>query len=238
VKTHHYLRRLQTKLNLLAFTKGLSAVTEDDINVVKTEFLDGLSSVLGPQNLNTLQKEMGLIDISHAITRICDRCKITQSISHFYFTKDGKRVLPTCKLCAAQKWQSDKNLGQNFFAHSLSSARKRAAAKGLPCDIDSDYLKSIYPRDQKCPIFGITMKAGVRGDNDSAPSLDKIIPERGYTRGNVWYISMRANRIKSEHSLKDILIAACGIHKKLMEIGADIPVVPRLMSQLIVEIGI
>lgn len=52
-----------------------------------------------------------------------------------------------------------------------------------------------------CPILGIELdwsEKTMHGRYDSSPSLDKIIPERGYVEGNVAILSWRANRIKND----------------------------------------
>ena len=40
--------------------------------------------------------------------------------------------------------------------------------------------------------------------NKYAPSLDKIIPEKGYVKGNVVVVSMIVNRLKSDANYKDM----------------------------------
>lgn len=58
----------------------------------------------------------------------------------------------------------------------------------------------LYPKDGRCPVLGIplclTNRTGLREDS---PSLDKLIPSRGYMYGNVRIISWLANRIKRDH---------------------------------------
>ena len=39
--------------------------------------------------------------------------------------------------------------------------------------------------------------------HDDSPSLDKIIPESGYIRGNVRVISSKADRIKSNTTIEE-----------------------------------
>lgn len=59
---------------------------------------------------------------------------------------------------------------------------------------------------ERCPILGINLVRGVgqRTYLDSSPSLDRIIPAKGYVRGNIAVISMRANRIKSDATLDEL----------------------------------
>ena len=78
------------------------------------------------------------------------------------------------------------------------NARTRAKEQGLPFTIT---LKDIVIPD-KCPVLGITMKKG--GPRDHCPSIDKVIPELGYTPDNIQIISLRANRLKSDGTLEEL----------------------------------
>ena len=82
----------------------------------------------------------------------------------------------------------------------LNTARKRAKKNNIPFNLTEDYLKSIYPSDMICPVLGFEMSMGLDGNGwvDTSPSLDRIIPEKGYVQGNVVVISMRANSIKRD----------------------------------------
>ena len=44
-------------------------------------------------------------------------------------------------------------------------------------------------------------KAGAKADS---PSLDRINPNLGYIKGNVWVISYRANMIKNNATLEEL----------------------------------
>lgn len=89
---------------------------------------------------------------------------------------------------------------KDFIKIALKSARKRAAERNFPYDItENDVHVPMF-----CPVFGTELKIGKGRPDDASPSLDKIIPALGYVRGNVWVISHRANRIKSDASLEDL----------------------------------
>lgn len=45
---------------------------------------------------------------------------------------------------------------------------------------------------------------GNKVQGPESPSLDRIVPEKGYVEGNVVIISLKANQIKSAYGLKDI----------------------------------
>lgn len=60
------------------------------------------------------------------------------------------------------------------------------------------YLRSIEPK--KCPVFGKKLIAGHGQSHDWSPSVDKIIPSKGYVKGNIQVISYLANKMKQDAS--------------------------------------
>jgi hypothetical protein len=81
----------------------------------------------------------------------------------------------------------------------LICARQRARKSGLPFNIEL----GDFTIPDKCPIFGIKLATGSRQQHDNSPSLDKVIPELGYVKGNVWVISHRANSIKNSGTAQE-----------------------------------
>ncbi len=78
-------------------------------------------------------------------------------------------------------------------------ARKRARDRGLPFMIAKDSINI----PQTCPALGLVIE--LRGQRSaSSPSLDRIVPERGYVPGNVRVISDRANRLKGGRNLHQL----------------------------------
>lgn len=113
---------------------------------------------------------------------------------------------------------------------TLYTVKRRAQAKGLPFNLDHKYLCAIAP--SKCPIFKMPLAWGygslaTRGHvADNSPSLDRIVPESGYVKGNVAWISNRANTIKSTADEKELYAVADWLHKKRKEVlngGGAIP---------------
>lgn len=96
-----------------------------------------------------------------------------------------------------QRLKFDKNAVQRTM---VTISKRRAAQSGLSHDIDVEYIKSIWPVDDKCPVFGCSMLVEDRFDR---PSLDRIDTTRGYVRGNVCIISYKANSLKSNGSLHE-----------------------------------
>jgi hypothetical protein len=80
-------------------------------------------------------------------------------------------------------------------------AKARAKKQGLPFTITVEDVKAVWPKDGKCPVLGIplfTNKGKVPGPN--SPSLDRVIPDLGYVKGNIAVISMKANLIKQDET--------------------------------------
>jgi hypothetical protein len=65
------------------------------------------------------------------------------------------------------------------------------------------YLRKIAP--QKCPVFGVPLTTGKEIAHDFSPSVDKIIPSKGYTRGNIQIISYKANKMKQDATPKQLI---------------------------------
>lgn len=80
---------------------------------------------------------------------------------------------------------------------AFRSARTRARVKGVPFDLDRPFLLSMA-EDQRfrCALTGIEFfAANVRASrvDPYTPSIDRIIPSLGYTKGNVRLVIYAAN---------------------------------------------
>lgn len=94
---------------------------------------------------------------------------------------------------------------KRFLAAAVKNARERATRRGIPFELTKEYLAEILPTH--CPITGVRMRiyCGLgKGPRDDSPSLDCVVPHRGYVPGNVKWVSGRANRIKSDATLAEL----------------------------------
>lgn len=90
-----------------------------------------------------------------------------------------------------------------WVARGRAAARTRAARAGVPYDREAVDEILLAAKDvEVCPVLGIPLSVG--GSLETSPSLDRIIPARGYTRGNMAIISGRANRLKSDGTLDEL----------------------------------
>lgn len=95
------------------------------------------------------------------------------------------------------------------------SMTSRARRLGLPYDFAGKpvefvawYAKRVAELGNKCPILGTEF---VRGDGiwcDASPTIDRIKVTEGYVVGNIDVISHRANQIKNDATLDEIMAVA------------------------------
>lgn len=88
---------------------------------------------------------------------------------------------------------------RNIETFMIKEARKRAIERNIPFDITKEDI--IIPTF--CPILNIKLERC--GKQGHAPSLDRIIPELGYVKGNIAVISQRANSLKNNMSIDEII---------------------------------
>jgi hypothetical protein len=58
-----------------------------------------------------------------------------------------------------------------------------------------------------CPVLGIKLNYGWSGEgirDDAKATIDKLVPELGYVPGNVFVISWRANKLKSDMTIVEL----------------------------------
>ena len=149
----------------------------------------------------------------------CPGCKKVLPVTEFYVSKwrkDGRRSI--CKSCGSsrqKKWRKD-----NFENYAITDVyhqiKKRARKKNVPMEITFKYLKSMYPDNMICPVLGIKMESGRKNFHVDSPSVDRIVPEKGYVPGNLIVVSMKANVIKS-NATPDEIIKVGKFYKKLLE---------------------
>jgi hypothetical protein len=87
-------------------------------------------------------------------------------------------------------------------------ARDRAKEKGLEFTITPEHVHNAMV--ERCPVLDVELKPLDKSYWDASPSLDRIDSSKGYTPENIWVISARANRIKSDATLGELkrLVAA------------------------------
>ena len=141
----------------------------------------------------------------------CGTCSQILPISCFYqkghnnaYTDVASRYCRSCSREAARR-SSRKHKSSNVANYKKNPAKKlwmnikgRAKKNQIPFNLTVDDI--IIPA--MCPVLHIPIIPF--SDSDNSPSIDRLIPELGYTKGNITVISNRANRIKSDATLEEL----------------------------------
>lgn len=120
-----------------------------------------------------------------------------------------------CRVCVAVKDREDH--ARDPVLHRLKimliGARRRAKEASLPFDLSLDYLYQTFGHLTHCPVLGTRLdwERHAIGPTDRSPTLDKVVPAMGYTRGNVSLVSFKANAMKRDASA-DELRHFCAYH--------------------------
>jgi hypothetical protein len=167
--------------------------------------------------------------------KLCSKCKKQKPNEEFHKNNNSPDGLTCwCKEChrdSARQWRSNNKEQRDEYNKNWRSANmdrvrasgKKAAAKrrvekpeltlfygashrakkaGIEFDLTIEDV--IIP--DRCPLLGVKLKPGAGKAHPNSPSLDKVDPSGGYTKGNVWVISYRANQIKNDATADELLL--------------------------------
>lgn len=135
--------------------------------------------------------------------QICRSCREILPFEKFGKNKNKEFGIENmCKECRKpiSKAYYAKWLKNNAEMRMFVSARNRSKKENIPFSITAEDIKI----PEYCPVLGIKLDREGGKCNDSTPSLDKFIPELGYTKENINVISWRANWIKQNSTIAEI----------------------------------
>lgn len=153
--------------------------------------------------------------------KICNRCKVEKEDSEF--------IVGKTKCLKCYKWSRDyyqrnrereiarakKNLNKNRLhtnevkrngirknpvSYMLWQVKSRAKKSNIPFNLE--HRDIIIP--PICPVLGIRLEINSGHSGENSPSVDRIVPELGYVKGNIKIISNKANSIKNNASIQDL----------------------------------
>ena len=117
---------------------------------------------------------------------------------------ESKHPSGYCKPCGnklARKYRIKKDKERPFYNKHIRK-KTECRIKGLPYNLSEEYLEQIWTG--VCPIFGIKIVlTGSLSDSNYA-NLDRIDPKLGYIKGNVQWLSARANRLKNNMTIDEL----------------------------------
>ncbi len=145
-------------------------------------------------------------------TKTCCLCKQVFPVTALPLVNrtkaDGTRVSYTHPVCAECNKRYCKARYSKGFTQRLSAlartARQRAVEKGIPYNIDVDYLLTLYKTQEgRCAYSGIMLSLEV--NSDVAVTIDQINPSQGYTTGNVVLACRLVNNMKNSMNKEQFL---------------------------------
>jgi len=145
----------------------------------------------------------------------CTRCKQNLTLDNYTIAKRSGWQGPRARCRNCCNLEMKENYFKNPFPQFLSNSKIRSKNKNIPFSINVEYLKSIFPKDNMCPVLKVPFQFGYKHEKnkDYAPSLDRIIPEKGYVEGNLIFVCDIVNRVKSNAST-EILEKVSNFYKK------------------------
>ena len=103
-------------------------------------------------------------------------------------------------------------------------AKNRAKSRNLAFDIDPKFLFNLWKEQEgKCRISGLDFDLRKPDKfNDTrynAPSLDRIIPEKGYIKGNVRLVLYQINAAMQQYGLEHFLTLCSVLNKNQAQVS-------------------
>jgi hypothetical protein len=139
----------------------------------------------------------------------CDVCETEQARRFFSYNdrnqgaKSGYRT--TCKKCSRNAKAIEKRNRDWKYKpalHMLNNSKQRAKKAGIEHTITvNDIVIPDY-----CPVLNIKLDTGDRRRHGNAPSIDRIDNTKGYTKENIMVVSNRANMLKNDASLDELIM--------------------------------
>jgi len=170
--------------------------------------------------------------------KICSQCKKEKSLEEFHSGTGKMRKRSQCKTCCkllydtperlekntkkrAEKRKNDPtyrkreqelmkiNNRKNPLKYLIKIAKIRARNKNLEFSITEEDL--ILPTI--CPLLKIPLQINEGKKEYNSFSIDRINNNKGYIRGNVWIISVRANWLKNNASIEELELLVNNLKK-------------------------
>lgn len=154
-------------------------------------------------------------------SKVCTKCGIEKPLTEFTKKKEGLcGHRSRCKVCSKQELQDYYALNKekvlqtqanwkarNPFKIRFLNKRSHALRQGLEFDLELEDFPDI---PALCPVLGLplTHETGTKSPKPYSPSLDRIDPAKGYVKGNVQWMSHKANAMKQDATPDELLMFA------------------------------
>lgn len=138
----------------------------------------------------------------------CQECRESFETNHSH----KKYCSPECQITwnRRNEWAKKKLTPLNRCQQLLSGAKNRSKKQDRPINVTLDDLIELwYKQDSKCAISGIPFNLDFPEKDGEprfdAPSIDRIVPELGYTKGNIRLVIYQINMAIGPYGLERLL---------------------------------
>ena len=139
----------------------------------------------------------------------CTKCKEEKALSEFYKSKDSRGYSYHCRKCTSER---SKRRAKEIRAEVIDWTNQLYSGEELRIQLEAISKlnsKKLWSLRSKLNKLLRLSKTGKQTAN--SPSIDKIIPEMGYTKGNIQIISNKANKMKSDATPLDLILFAAWV---------------------------
>lgn len=138
--------------------------------------------------------------------KVCGTCGQEKDKSEFYAKKSRNKtsLCSVCKSCETKAVQEYRLTTEGRALNLVSNAKNRAAKKKVAFDLDVEWLEEKLIAGV-CEGSGHTLdiSGGTRGA--FTPSLDRHVPELGYTKDNTKVVCWMYNACKGISTREDVI---------------------------------
>ena len=184
------------KGNLKIISKKANTIKNNSTSEEMEMLVDALQKWISPivDDIVKPNRMKGVKTTKEQAKKVCSLCKEEKSLDMFHKSN-----------CATILGVSNKCIRCTALSSMIKNAKQRCKISGRIIEIDDYYLLKLTRGLVCCPVLGIEMVfGGSRSIKDNSASIDRFDTTKGYIKGNIWIISDKANRMKSDATIDDI----------------------------------
>jgi hypothetical protein len=149
---------------------------------------------------------------------ICFKCNIPKSAAEYQINRCGN-LIGYCRDCRSKGELSRIHSSDDLWlGRKLTQYKHRANEEEQPFDIDADYVKWLY-KEQKGLCFYSDIELPW-GHNPRAKhfafSIDRVVSNGGYVKGNCVLAQTRINGAKGDFTLDEMKLWMTEWHRRIM----------------------
>jgi hypothetical protein len=140
--------------------------------------------------------------------RVCNVCNAEKNLSYFSLIDKTRKTTTdrksTCKNCSASIREKERrNRSWKYDARQVLLSNAKQRAKKL--NMEFSLTKEDIDIPDICPVFKFPLKRENKETWMCAPSIDRIDNTRGYVKDNIIIVSRRANILKKDATIEELI---------------------------------